>query len=57
MARSMLSSWQTGLESKTDLMGKIKSSCGLTADVEVEDILFIESGANNQFTVYFDDRA
>jgi prophage DNA circulation protein len=55
--QTMLSSWQTGLESKTDLLGKIKTSCGLSADVEVEDILFIESGANNQFIVYFDDRA
>ena len=54
--QAMLTSWQTGLESKTDLMGKIKTSCGLTADVEVEDILFIKSGTNNQFTVYFDDR-
>ena len=55
--RADLDSWQTGLKAKTDLMAKIKASCGLTTDVDVKDILAIRSGADGAFTVYFDDRA
>jgi prophage DNA circulation protein len=55
--RTSLDTWQTGIKAKTDLMAKIKASCGLTTDVDVKDVLAIQSGTDGAFTVYFDDRA
>ncbi len=55
--KEAMSTWQGTLSSNADFMTKVKTSCGLTADADVADILSIESGANGSFTVYFDDRS
>ncbi len=52
-----LDTWQTGLGSNTGLLAEIKASCGLTTDVDVKDVLAIESKTDGAFTVYLDDRA
>jgi hypothetical protein len=52
-----LDTWQSGLGSNAGLLADIKTSCGLTTDVDVKDVLAIEGGANGAFTVYLDDRA
>lgn len=51
-----LATLRGNVQANADLMADIEASCGI-ADVSLEDILSIESGANGMFTVYIDDRA
>jgi hypothetical protein len=48
---------QGDIQSNTSLWSDIQSSCTGVADLQVQDVLAIESGADGAFTVYIDDRA
>jgi hypothetical protein len=48
---------QGNIQSNTALWSKIQASCTGVADLTLEDVLWIESGADGAFTVYVDDRA
>ena len=48
---------QGNIQSNTALWSKIQASCTGIADLALEDVLWIETGADGAFTVYIDDRA
>lgn len=48
---------QGDVEANTALWSKIQADCTNFADLSLDNILWIESGANGMFTVYIDDRA
>jgi hypothetical protein len=44
------------IRTDTAFWSKIQASCSNVADLAIEDILWVESGANGMFTIYVDDR-
>jgi hypothetical protein len=48
---------QGDIQANTAFWSKIQSSCTNVADLAIDDILWVESGANGMFTIYVDDRA
>jgi hypothetical protein len=49
-------SLHTDIQGNTELMSKLEASCGV-AEFDVNDIVFVETGADGSLTFYYDDNA